>query len=481
MKKTIAIVLAFILVLLLPVGVLAALDYVIPAQYDQSFLAGLALKYDLIKNESSPKLVIIGGSSAAFGLDTEMLEENLPYQVVNFGLYATLGTKVMMDLASDYISEGDIVIVAPELDPQTFSLYFNAQSVWQAAESDKSILTGVAKDNMGDMLGGYWKYISGKFSSYQKQTPDPTGVYSLSAIDANGEIDYERTENIMALGYDPNMMIYLNDDLLDSAFIDYVNEFAALCEKNGAKCYFSFSPTNKAALDQSNTEAAVLNFYDKLAKMLDCEVISDVNDCLYDQAYFYDTNFHLNDTGVIAHTITLIRDLKRVLGDNAVNTLEVPAPPQPGTSAPAEDSVVSEEREDMSALFTYGEFANGRMITGVTDEGKSKDILYTPAAYDGVAVLAIAEGAFDGCQATEIYLNPSIIQLYDGLFKNCPKLEKVHIEQPVAAKLAVGKHLMEGASDSVRLVHATLEGFGDYYNNYSWQDYADRMEVANLD
>ena len=123
-------------------------------------------------------------------------------------------------------------------------------------------------------------------------------------------------------------------------------------------------------------------------------------------------------------------------------------------------------------------FRSGRMITGVTDEGKAKDILYTPAAYDGVAVLAIAEGAFDGCQASEIYLNPSIIQLYDGLFKNCPKLEKVHIEQPVAAKLAVGKNLMDGASDSVRLVHATLEGFGDYYNNYSWQDYADIMEIA---
>ncbi|MBQ8185521.1 MAG: hypothetical protein IJ037_01460, partial [Clostridia bacterium] len=415
MKKTICIVLAFILVLLLPVGVLAVLDAAIPAQYDQSFLAGLALKYDLIKNESSPKLVIIGGSSAAFGLDTELLEEHLPYEVVNFGLYATLGTKVMMDLASDYIEEGDVVIVAPELDPQTFSLYFNAQSVWQAAESDKSILSGVASDNMGDMLGGYWKYIAGKFSSYQKNTPDPTGVYSLSAIDANGEIDYERTENIMALGYDPNMMINLNDSLMDSAFIDYVNDFTAACEKKGAVCYFSFSPTNKAALSETNTESTILAFYDKLAKQLDCEVISNINDCLYDQAYFYDTNFHLNDTGVIAHSITLIRDLKRVLGDNAVNTLEVPEPPQPGTSAVVgEDATVSEEREDMSALFTYGEFANGRMITGVTDEGKAKEILYTPAAYDGVAVLAIAEGAFDGCQAAEIYLNPSIIQLYDG-------------------------------------------------------------------
>lgn len=478
MKKTIALILAFILVLLLPVGVLAALDYVIPAQYDQSFLAGLALKYDLIKNESSPKLVIIGGSSAAFGLDTEMLEEHLPYEVVNFGLYATLGTKVMMDLASDYISEGDVVIVAPELDAQTFSLYFNAQSVWQAAESDKSILTGVDSDNMGDMLGGYWKYITGKFSSYQKNAPDPTGVYSLSAIDKNGEIEYERPENIMALGYDPNMMITLDDSLLDSQFIDYVNEFAADCEKKGAVCYFSFSPTNKAAMAESNTEATILYFYDKLAKQLDCEIISNVNDCLYDQAYFYDTNFHLNDTGVIAHTITLIRDLKRVLGDASMDTLEVPEPPQPG-SEEVEDTTASAEREDMSALFTYGEFAGGKMITGVTDEGKSKEILYTPAAYEGTPVLAIAEGAFDGCSAVEIYLNPSIVQLYDGLFKNCANLEKVHIEQPVAAKLAVGKNLMDGASDSVRLVHATLEGFGDYYNNYSWQDYADRMEIAN--
>ena len=59
------------------------------------------------------KIVIVGGSSVAFGFDSQKIEQAFPgYKVVNFGLYADLGTKVMLDLSEDHISEGDIVIVA---------------------------------------------------------------------------------------------------------------------------------------------------------------------------------------------------------------------------------------------------------------------------------------------------------------------------------------------------------------------------------
>ena len=96
-NKALALTLAFVIAFLLPVGVFAVLDAVTPAQYSESFLAGLGLKYDLIKQASSPKIVLIGGSSAAFGVDSDLLEEQLPgYDVVNFGLYATLGTSTLL-------------------------------------------------------------------------------------------------------------------------------------------------------------------------------------------------------------------------------------------------------------------------------------------------------------------------------------------------------------------------------------------------
>lgn len=477
-NKALALTLAFVTAFLLPVGVFAALDAVTPAQYSESFLAGLGLKYDLIKNAASPKIVLIGGSSAAFGVDTDLLEEQLPgYDVVNFGLYATLGTKLMLDLSEDYISEGDIVIVAPELDEQTFSLYFNAQSVWQAAESDPSILRGVAWDNIGDMLGGYWKYLSGKLSAANTNAPAPAGVYSLSSIDENGEISYPREGNTMLLGYDPNMIIDLGDNLIDAEFIDYLNDYAAMCERNGASCYFSFSPTNRAALAEGTTDEGILAFYDTLDRALDFEIISNINDCLYDAGYFYDTNFHLGDAGVTAHSATLIRDIRRILGDASPVTIEIPEPPGAIVTAETTESAGT-EREDMSALFTYEDYASGRIITGVTDEGKAEDILWLPEAYDGKAVIAVGEGALTGCAASEIHLSATIVQLYDGIFSSCDNLTAVHMPIEDATRIAVGLDLFGGAPEDTKL-YMSLEAYASFYNDYSWTRYSDRMAVED--
>ncbi len=477
-NKALALTLAFVIAFLLPVGAFAVLDAVTPAQYSESFLAGLGLKYDLLKNTDSPKIVLIGGSSAAFGVDTDLLEENLPgWDVVNFGLYATLGTKLMLDLSEDYIGEGDIVIVAPELDEQTFSLYFNAQSVWQAAESDPSILGGIAWDNVGDMLGGYWKYLAGKITAAKTGAPAPTGVYSLSSIDENGEISYPREGNTMLLGYDPNMMIDLGENLMDGEFLDYLNEYAAACERKGASCYFSFSPTNRAALTEGTTDETILAFYDALDRALDFEILSDINDCLYDSGYFYDTNFHLSDAGVTAHTATLLRDIRRILGDAAPVTLEIPEPPGMIVTAEVpEESETAPEREDMSAFFTYEDYATGLMITGVTDEGKAEDILYLPETYGGKSVIALGEGALSGCAAEEIYLSATLVQLYDGIFASCDHLTAIHMPIEDATRIAVGHALFEGAPADAKL-YMSLEAYASFYSDYSWTKYADRMTV----
>ena len=42
-----------------------------------------------------------------------LAEGGQEYAVCNFGLYGTMGVKVMLDLAEDAIGEGDIVVFAP--------------------------------------------------------------------------------------------------------------------------------------------------------------------------------------------------------------------------------------------------------------------------------------------------------------------------------------------------------------------------------
>ena len=474
----------FVIVLVLPVILLASLDVIIPPQYGESFLAGLGLKYDLLKSEKEPKIVIIGGSSTAFGIDSDLMEENLPFKVVNFGLYATLGTKLMLDLSRDYINEGDIVVIAPELDAQTLSLYVNAESTWQAAESNRAILTDIDFDNMSDMLGGYWSYIAKKAEHSRKNISQSQGVYSLSSLDENGDIDYAKETNTMLLGYDPNMIVDLTEDLISDEFIDYLNEYAAMAEKKGASCYFSFSPTNASALAEGTDDAKILAFFDYVGRKLNFEVISDINDCIMEENYFYDTNFHLNNTGTTAHTIKLIEDLRRVTGDTAPVTLEIPAAPEKGTAAETPETTPEGTQQpddstvDYTVFFTYEELAGGLMITGLTDEGRTRDVLKTPASYDGKAVIAIGESAFAGCEAVEIHINKSVVQLFNRLFDGCTKLEKIYFNAEKATDLAAGEQLFEGAPGGAK-IYMDLETYSSFIGDYFWTKFSDRMDTID--
>ncbi|MBQ4354451.1 MAG: hypothetical protein IJC71_06115 [Clostridia bacterium] len=475
-KKIIVSALLFILALLLPILLLAAMDTVVPAQYGESFLAGLGLKYDLLKSETEPKIVIIGGSSTAFGIDSALMEEHLPYKVVNFGLYATLGTKLMLDLSEDCIREGDIVVIAPELDKQTLSLYFNAQSTWQAAESDRTILTGIDFDNAGDMLGGYWDYIAQKIGHHRQGIAAAQGVYSLSALDEHGDIDYPKESNTMLLGYDPNMIVDLTPELIDEAFIDYLNKYAENVQKKGAVCCFSFPPTNASALAEGTDSEKILDFFMYTAEKLHFEVISDINHCIMDEGYFYDTNFHLNNTGTTAHTILLIEDLRRLIGDTTPLTLEIPAPPEKEIVS-AESPADQTDETDWTAFYTYEELAAGYMITGVTDEGKTADVLKTPASYDGKAVIAVGEGAFAGCKAKEIHIGQSVVQLYNRLFDGCANLERIYLYAEKAGNIAAGDGLFDGAPEEAGL-YMPLEAYSSFVSDYFWTKFAARMNLT---
>lgn len=66
----------------------------------------------------SPRLVLVGGSGLAFGVDSATIDTALggSYQVVNMGLHAGLGLDFMLNEALDGLREGDVVVLTPEYD-----------------------------------------------------------------------------------------------------------------------------------------------------------------------------------------------------------------------------------------------------------------------------------------------------------------------------------------------------------------------------
>ncbi|HVD61344.1 MAG TPA: hypothetical protein VNC11_10775, partial [Gemmatimonadaceae bacterium] len=63
---------------------------------DNNYLAAVLEKDRLIRNTPSPKVILVGGSNLAFGIDSKLMQDSLGLRVVNMGLYAKLGLRYML-------------------------------------------------------------------------------------------------------------------------------------------------------------------------------------------------------------------------------------------------------------------------------------------------------------------------------------------------------------------------------------------------
>jgi len=463
---------ALALAVLIPFGAVLGIAAFAKPVYGQTFLGELAPKYERLRAIDEPKVIVVGGSSVAFGLDSALLEANVGMPVVNFGLYATLGTKIMMDLSKANINEGDIIVLAPEMDAQTLSLYFNAEATLQGIESNWGMLRYIDSDNHSDLVGGLYEYVTSKIKYLRDGLLDPAGVYNRDSFNEYGDIVYERPYNTMLLGYDPTQTIDLTEELWDQEFVDYVNDYTAYCEKKGATVYFSFCPMNESAMASTTTEDTLFAFYSYLYNTLDCEVIGNVNDYIIEQDYFYDSNFHLNDSGVVLRTSLLAHDINRARGITQHIAIDIPEAPE----RPMTEQEIAQADALLASYFTYVEYGNGYAVNGVSEEGKKQTTLTIPGSYEGKPVLAVEKGTFAGCEAlTKIVINSNIVQLMDGAFADCPNLAKIYVYRDSAEGLGVGDAVFEGAPATVKMVLTTQESFESFVADYFWSKYSGYM------
>ncbi len=476
-------IIALITALLIPFIAAALMIFAAPPVYGETFLGELAPKFERLTSIEQPKIVVIGGSSVAFGLDSASLEEYTGMPVVNFGLYATLGTKVMLDLSLSGLGKGDIVVVAPELDEQTLSLYFNAEAAWQALESDYSMLKYVGSDNYSDLAGGAIKYCSDKTGYILSgKRPFPTGVYRRDSFNEYGDISYPRRKNVMTIGFDPNRRISLTPDIFSGEFITYLNEYIAKAEKKGATVYFDFCPLNRSALSSDTTDDSLFEFYSFIRKNIKCRIIGSLKTSIMNEEYFYDTNFHLNDKGVKLHTAHMAENLLRVAGD--MKMLEVLAPtgmPEgpgdtPVTTAPSTENYEKDPWED---YFTYMSYGKVLAINGVTAEGLKLSKLEIPRTSKGTDVLVLASGALSSCKNLKeltIYENLSLLE--DGCLSGCTSLEIIHMRREDAEGLEAGEKLFENTSPDLKVYLYTDTSFFNFSSGYWWSVHSSRLKLV---
>lgn len=481
-RRPLKIFLILLLSVLLPFVFIAASVFALPPVYDETFLGELSAKYDLLRNTEGEKVIVIGGSSAAFGIDSAAVAEGVGRPVVNFGLYASLGTKMMLDLSRAGIGKGDIIILAPELDEQTLSLYFNATSAWQALDAKPSMIFRTGSDNFGDLAGGVFEYLGKKFEyTLQGRKVTQTGVYSRASFNELGDIVYPREYNVMTFGYDTGSVIRLEPDIFSDDFIDYVNNYVAHARNLGAEVYFTFCPMNASALAEGTTEESVYEFVEFIREKLNCKVIGNPWDSILDSGYFYDTNYHLNDAGVKVHSLTLANDILREIGSTEAIMLDLPDPPG---RKPVETEVIGPgwEEDPNEKYFLYDEINGLVAVVGVSEEGRTMTELRIPDTHEGRKVSILGNQGtqvFAGCASlTSVTIGETLTNIQDGAFSGCPSLKAVIMDREDAESLEASTDLFAGAPDSLLILFYTESALDNFSVGYWWAYHSPRMALV---
>lgn len=430
-------------IFLLPFLAVMICSLALPAVYDNTFVGELSEKYDRLKSIDDPKIVIVSGSSAAFGIDSEMISEELGYDVVNFGLYANLGTKVMMDLSRANLGEGDIIILAPELNSQTLSLYFNPETTAQSLDGSFYMLKNIDSEHYEQLIGAMWGLASQKLNYHISKTrPENAGAYRKENFNEYGDNVFDRPYNILS-GYGNPIILDFLTDYTDGVtteyeeYIDYVNDYVKYAEKRGASVYFSFPPMNASALSGYTSDAGIEAFYQNLVHSLDCKVISNIYDYILDDGYFYDSEFHLNNAGVVIRTVRLIDDIKRELGDVSVTVPAFELPLPSGHRPDSEDFEL--RRLDSDRAWT---------VYSLTDAGAHKSYLTLPDEVNGIPVTTISAGAFRNSEAALITFGRSIRVIESGAIENLRGLAGIVLPEGMSiARLELPDDIGQGCAD----------------------------------
>ena len=397
----------------------------LPVQFGDTFMGELKSKYERLKETSGKRIVLVGGSGVAFDCDSALMDDFFPsYEIVNFGMYAGLGTKAVMDLSENYIHEGDIVILSPEQSEQTFSDYFNGEYMWQAADGAFGMLRDLKSENFEAMLGNFPRFALEKLNYVMKgQKPQTDSIYQKKSFNTYGDIELDTCrENILPNGYDVNQKVRFTENVVQPEFMDYMNDWAKRLEKKGAVVWYRYCPVNKLSVEDMDDLAAYDVF---LRQKLDFPVIGNPENSLMEAEWFFDTNFHLNQPGKEVNTVQLIRDMKAMLGDDRAVTVELPEKPHR----------------------TWGEVsAETRIWTAKDSE-----------TYQGEETIVIPE---------------NMTQIEDYAFSNCAGLKQIVLEQKDPSKCIVGQHLLDGTGAEILVPQMSVDS---YKRNYFWSVYAGRI------
>ncbi len=292
------------------VGLLYAVFFWLPYKDSTDYLSAVLDKSQLLRSTTSPKILFIGGSSLAFGLDSLRVQSASCLPVVNLGLHGGIGLRFMLDSARPYIQGGDIVVLVPEYEYFFGEIHYGEAALLNVLHVDPE---GWKYIRTMKQYRTIWKYaleeIKDTIHALYRNPSSAGKIRSRASFNRLGDMVAHLALgrlHIENYGF-PLKIGEMNEDVL----ID-LRDFDAYARGKGAETVLLF-PSVAESYYRMN-RAGMRKVYERIRRddRLGEIVKSMPEDFVFPDACFFDTGYHLTGKCRVARTETTIRMLQVV-------------------------------------------------------------------------------------------------------------------------------------------------------------------------
>lgn len=281
-------------------------------------------KIELLESTSKPRLIFVGGSNLAFGLDSKMIKDSLNVNVINLGLHAGIGIKYVLQDCFQYVSESDIVILQME-----YSNFFKGGD--GSAETLQGLMAATNWRNFWN-LTLYQQFIIGAGVVQQSYSNLNKLLFSSRNEDTKG--NKPKVYRYVADGFneygDEESHWYLESDnpkidenrkdntgQIDAGFVDWLKRILNRFGAKGVKVIMIPPVTIDSYFESVYSESI-----NGCVSNIGYQYVVDPREMVLADSCYYNAVYHVNREGVTQNTCKIISILKEIINTDEKNSIK---------------------------------------------------------------------------------------------------------------------------------------------------------------
>lgn len=244
-------------------------------------------KTERLESLKSPKIIIVGGSSTFFGMNSEVIEDSLSKPVVNMAQFGGFGLDFILKQTEDNINPGDIVFLCSDYylglnisdDAKEQILKYYPPSSKHFPEIQTTFLTNF-ENNFYNNIESIFNFVL-------------VPISRRSPIFKHSRVANKYGDNIGYLEYNtPKKSKVQKKTYSYYEGIEHIEEYISKVQRRGGEVYILFTPISKS--DYLLNKEVYDSYYKDYLEIFEDLVLCTPEDMVFDDDKFFDTYNHLD-------------------------------------------------------------------------------------------------------------------------------------------------------------------------------------------